>query len=66
MVTPVPNSTVQRLPRVELEVRPQPSEDELAALREALQPGAGLPSAYESPWRQAALREAADVGELRP
>jgi hypothetical protein len=49
--------------RVELEIRPEPTDEERDAL-EAAVAGAGLeaprPAAYDSPWRAAALGEGAE------
>lgn len=43
---------------------PEPSEDERAALLEALRPAEGSePAAYASEWRRAAFNEAADAVE---
>jgi hypothetical protein len=48
---------------VELEIRPEPTDEERDAL-EAAVAGAGLetprPAAYDSPWRAAALGEGAE------
>jgi hypothetical protein len=55
--------------RVELEIRPEPTDDERRAIEAAVE-AAGLapkrPGAYESPWRAAALREAAGSDDDEP
>jgi hypothetical protein len=49
---------------MEIEAVPEPSDDERAALLEALRPAdGGEPAAYASEWRRAALREAAEADE---
>ena len=50
--------------RMEIEAVPEPSQDERAALLEALRAVDGsMPAAYASEWRRAALRDAADADE---
>lgn len=57
-------SRARTLAGMEIEAVPEPSDDERAALLEALRPAAGsAPAAYSSEWRRAALREAADADE---
>ncbi len=49
---------------MEVEVTPEPEDDERQALLSALAPPADRPPArasYESPWRLAGLREAAEA-----
>jgi hypothetical protein len=48
---------------VEVEVRPEPPQDERDALLAALSGGTDEPPAYASPWRLAALQEAAEDAE---
>jgi hypothetical protein len=54
---------------VELEIRPEPTDDERRAIEAAVE-AAGLapkrPGAYESPWRAAALRDAAGSDDDEP
>jgi hypothetical protein len=48
---------------MEIQVEPEPSEAERAALLEALEAPAEAPSAYGSEWRRAALTEATETDE---
>ena len=45
---------------MELEITPEPSEDERRAILEALRALQAAPAAYESRWRAAALAELGD------
>lgn len=49
---------------MEIEIVPEPDEEERAALVEVLARGAEIPTGSESPWRAAALREG--VEDLEP
>ena len=46
------------LVRVELEIRPEPSDEERAAIEAALEAAVERPAAETSRWRAAGLREA--------
>ena len=48
---------------MEIEVAPEPSDDERAALLEALGSADDGPAGSESEWRRAALREGAETDE---
>ena len=61
MVTGVTSSTYAA--RMEIEVVPEPSDDERAALLEALRVADDPPAASRSEWRRAALREGVEADE---
>jgi hypothetical protein len=48
---------------VQIDVQPEPTEEERAALVEALAAAGGAPAATESEWRRAARLEATESGE---
>jgi hypothetical protein len=61
MVTRVTSATYAAA--MEIDVVPEPSDDERAALLEALRPADDPPAASRSEWRRAALREGVEQEE---